>query len=97
MTAVSRLLRSRALVSAATRTRVAAARVPAVPRALSTAAVVRPRVSVSTVAANAVRTYAAAAAQEAETTAEQVWPERVLPTLSETDLARLTRQRNIGM
>jgi hypothetical protein len=40
---------------------------------------------------------AARAAEEVDEGAEEVWPERVLPVLSEGDAKRLKRQRNVGM
>lgn len=39
----------------------------------------------------------AAAVKEVEENEEESWPERVLPTLNETDKKRLKRQRNVGM
>ena len=41
---------------------------------------------------------AAAQAVEAEgEVQEEVWPERILPTVSDKDAQRLKRQRNVGM
>lgn len=94
MTAVSRMLRSRALASAL-RPRAAVPRAVAVPRTLATAA--RPRLAAVSVRAQQVaRAYSAAAAQEVEAEAPS-WPEPVLPELTSGDISRLQRQRNIGM
>jgi hypothetical protein len=45
--------------------------------------------------------WASAAAQAVETAEgevqEEVWPERILPTVSDKDAQRLKRQRNVGM
>ena len=44
--------------------------------------------------------WASAAAQAVETEGEvqeEVWPERILPTVSDKDAQRLKRQRNVGM
>jgi hypothetical protein len=44
--------------------------------------------------------WASAAAQAVEADGEvqeEVWPERILPTVSEKDAQRLKRQRNVGM
>jgi hypothetical protein len=44
--------------------------------------------------------WSSAAAQAVETEGEveeEVWPERILPTVSDKDAARLKRQRNVGM
>jgi hypothetical protein len=46
------------------------------------------------------RRWSSSAAQAVEpeaTVVEEVWPERILPTVSEKDAQRLKRQRNVGM
>ena len=46
------------------------------------------------------RRWASAAALAVESEAEaqeEVWPERILPTVSDKDAQRLKRQRNVGM
>lgn len=40
---------------------------------------------------------AAVAEEPAEAAAAPVWPERILPVMSEQDTKRLKRQRNVGM
>ena len=43
------------------------------------------------------RRWASASAKVEEGTKEEVWPERKLPELTETDKLRLRRQRNVGL
>lgn len=43
------------------------------------------------------RRWASASAKVEEGTKEEVWPERKLPELTETDKLRLRRQRNVGI